>query len=253
MAEQKPRWWLRIVSVVVALGLLGGAAEFALRLTLPGIVEGAVRSELKLTNDHPIEVSLGGSAVLSALQGGMGDVTITVDKLPLFDGIDTDASFHASKVPFNPLAGEMSDGTVELLVPKDQLGGVVKLLTKSVVQTGEVSDGLLVVGRSVELFGQEVGLNAKLGIEAKNGAVEITPQGVTAAGFDLTAEQLASATGSLLDPIFQPQTVCVRDQLPTGVTLTDIALSSTGSAKMSAELHPGIFSDPKQRKQGSCG
>lgn len=253
MTERKPRWWLRILSVVIVLGVLGGAAEFALRMIIPGIVEAAVRSQLELTGDHPVEVTLGGSALLSALQGGVGDVTITIDKIPLPDGVEADASFHASKVPFNPLSGEISDGTVEFVVPKDQLGRVVKLLTKSVAQTGEVSDGSLVVGRSVELFGQEVGLKAKLGIEVKDGAVEISPQGVTAAGFDLTAEQLAAATGSLLDPILKPQTVCVRDQLPVGATLTDIELSSTGSAQISADLSPGIFSDPKQRKQGSCG
>lgn len=253
MTERKPRWWLRILSVVVVLGVLGGAAELALRMILPGIVEAAVRTQLKLTDDHPVEVTLGGSALFSALQGGVGDVTIAIDKLPLPGGIETDASFHSGKVPFNPLSGEISDGTVELVVPKDQLGGVVKTLTKNVAQTGEVSGGSLVVGRSVELFGQEVALNAKLGIEVKDGAVEISPQGVTAAGFDLTAEQLATATGSLLDPILQPQTVCVRDQLPAGVTLTDIELSSTGSARITADLNPGIFSDPKQRKQGSCG
>lgn len=252
MAERKPRWWLRILSVVVVLGVLGSATEFALRLIIPGIIEGVVRDQLKLTADHPVEVTLGGSTLLNAVQGGVGDVTIEVDKIPLLEGIETDASLHAAKVPFDPLTGKIEGGTVELTVPKDQLGNVVKLLTSGVAQTGEVRGESLVVGRSVELFGQEVGLTAKIGIKVKDGAIEIDPQGVNAAGFDLTAEQLGAATGSLLDPILQPQTVCVRDQLPAGITLTGITLSSTGAAKITADLNPGIFSDPKQQKQGSC-
>ncbi|QIK62725.1 DUF2993 domain-containing protein [Leucobacter viscericola] len=253
MAERKPRWWLRILSVVVVLGVLIGGAEFALRMIIPGVIEGVVRGQLHLTADHPVEVELGGSALLSAVQGGVGDVTINIDKVPLLDGVETDATFHAAKVPFNPLSGKISDGTVELVVPKDQLGNVVKMVTSGVAQTGEVQGGSLAVGRSVELFGQQVGLTAKIGLKVKDGAVEIEPQGVNAAGFDLNAEQLAAATGTLLDPILKPQTVCVKDQLPAGVTLTDITLSSTGSARITADLSPGIFSDPKQQAKGSCG
>ncbi|QIM19035.1 DUF2993 domain-containing protein [Leucobacter coleopterorum] len=253
MTERKPRWWLRILSVVVVLGVLVCGAEFALRMIIPGVIENVVRGQLKLTSDHPVEVDLGGSALLSAVQGGVGDVTINIDKVPLLDGVETDATFQAAKVPFNPLSGKITNGTVELVVPKDQLGSVVKMLTSGVAQTGEVQNGSLVVGRSIELFGQEVGLTAKLGLKVNDGAVEIDPQGVNAAGFDLTAEQLADATGTLLDPILQPQTVCVRDQLPAGVTLTDITLSSTGSARIKADLNPGIFSDSKQQQPGSCG
>ncbi|UOQ60255.1 DUF2993 domain-containing protein [Leucobacter rhizosphaerae] len=253
MSERRPRWWLRILGVVVALGLLAGAAEVALRLIIPGVIAGAVRSQLNMTDDHPVDVSLGGSALFSAVRGEVGDVTIAVPNVPLLEGVETDASLHAAAVPFDPTSGEISDGTVELVVPKDQLGAVVDLVTSGVAQTGEVRDGALVVGRSIEMFGQEVQLSASIGITVVDGAVEIEPLGVKAAGFDFTAEQISAATGSLLDPVLQPQTVCVRDQLPAGVTLTDISLSSTGSATIRASLAPGILSDPAQQAQGTCG
>lgn len=252
MSERKPRWWLRILGVVVVIGVLAGAAEVALRLIIPGVIAGAVRSELKMTEDHPVDVSLGGSALISALQGQVGNVTIDVPNIPLLEGVETDASLQAAAVPFNPLEGEITDGSVELTVPKDQLGAVVDLLTSGVAQTAEVSDGALVVGRSIEMFGQEVQLAASIGITVVDGAVQIEPLGVKAAGFDLTAEQISAATGDLLDPVLKPQTVCILDQLPRGVTLTDIGLSSTGSATIRADLDPSILSDPAQQEQGSC-
>ena len=252
MSERKPRWWLRILSIVVVVGLLAGAAEVALRLIIPGIIAGAVRSELNMTEDHPVDVTLGGSALVSAVQGKVGDASIAVPNIPLLEGVETDAALHAAAIPFNPLEGELSDGEVELVVPKDQLGAVVDLLTSGVAQTGEVRDGALVVGRSIEMFGQEVQLAASIGITVVDGSVEITPLGVKAAGFDLTAEQISAATGDLLDPVLQPQTVCIRDQLPRGVTLTDISLSSTGSATIRADLDPGILSDPAEQAQGTC-
>jgi hypothetical protein len=129
----------------------------------------------------------------------------------------------------------------------------VNLVTQGVAQTGEVRDGSLVVGRSIEIFGQEVPLSASLGVAvAGAGEIEIEPRGVTAAGLDLSTEQLAQAAGGLLDPLLQPQVLCVRDQLPRGVALTGITLSSTGSATISADLAPGIVSDERERLNGSC-
>ncbi len=253
MAERRPRRWAGILAVVIALGVLAGAAEFALRLIIPGVIENAVRDQLRLTDDHPVEVSLGGSALLNAVRGGVGDVTVTIPDAPILEGIELEASAHADFSPFDPQRGEISGGTATLTVPKEQLGPVVEMLTSGVAQTGEVSDGELVVGRSVDILGQQVPLTASLGLAVANGDIEIEPRGVSAAGFDLDAEQIAQATGSLLDPILSPHTVCVRDRLPAGIELTDIALSSTGSATISARLAPDIFSDPTRLEPGSCG
>ncbi len=44
-----------------------------------------------------------------------------------------------------------------------------------------------------------------------------------------------------------------RDQLPAGVTITSIDLSTDGRAVVEADLAPGIASDPAQREPGSCG
>lgn len=253
MSERKPRWWLRVLTVVLVLAGLAGAAEFALRLFIPGIVEGVVRGQLGLTNDHPVDVDLGGSALLSATRGGIGNVTIDVPGVPVLDGVETDAVLKAELIPFNPLVGELTNARVTLTVPKDQLDPVVSLVTNGVAETGEVSDGVLAVGRSIELFGQQVALTAKLGVEVKDGAVEVEPLGVNAAGFELSSEQLAATTGSLLEPILKPQTLCVRDQIPAGVTLTDVTFSSTGSVVIDADLAPGVVSNPKLRAPGSCG
>ena len=68
----------------------------------------------------------------------------------------------------------------------------------------------------------------------------------------MTAEELGSVTGSLLDPVLQPQLVCVRDRLPRGVTVTSIDLSTDGKAVVRADLAPGIASDPAEREKGTC-
>ncbi len=252
MARGTPRWWKKLLGVVVAIAVLGGAAELGLRLLVPSTIENAVRSQLDLSADHPVDVSLGGSAVRHALRGGVGDITVAVPEAPLGDGIVADAKLSAGLVPFNPLTGEIRDGEVALTVPQDQLASIVGLLTKGVATTGEVRDGDLVVGRSVSLLGQDIPLNITLGLSVQDGDVLLEPKQVSAAGLDLTAEQVQQATGSLLDPVLRPEPVCVRDRLPAGVTLTDIAFSSTGNTVIQATLSPTAASDPALRKMGTC-
>lgn len=252
-ARRRPRWWVRLLAVLVGVGVLAGAAELALRLIVPGVIGGIVREQLSLSDDHPVEVSLGGSALAFALRGGIGDVTVEIPDAPLIEGVPVDARVHAGFSPFNPAEGEIEGGTASLTVPREQLGAVISMLTSGVAQSGEVRDGELAVGRDIEVFGQKITLTARIALEVHDGDVEIVPRGVNAAGLDLSAEQISQATGSLLDPILQPQTVCVRDRLPAGVTLSGVRLSSTGSASIEAVLDPRILSDPAELQPGSCG
>lgn len=249
-----PTWTKRLIGVVIAVALLAGVAEIALRLIVPGTVATAVRTGLKLTPDHPVEVSLGGSALLFALGGRVGDITVTVPDAPLFEGVEADARLEAGSVPFDPTSADIRDGSVELTVSRDRLGPMIATLTNGVADSGEVRDGALKVGRTMEIFGQQVPLSATLKLDVVDGGdVEVRPEGLSAAGLDLSAEQLAQITGSALEPLLQPRIVCVKDQLPRGITLTDITFSSTGSAIVSADLAPGILSDPEEQANGTCG
>ena len=245
-------WWGRLIVGLVVIGALAGAAEFALRLILPGVITGAVQSQLKLSDDHPVDVQLGGSQLLAAVGGGLGDVTVAVPDTPLFDGLAADVKVHADRVPFAVTSGEISGATAELTVPKAQLNDFAAILTNGIAQSAEVRDGGLVVGRTMEILGQQVPLSATLGLEVVDGNVQIEPRGASAAGFDLDTEQIASVTGEMFAPLLKPHEFCISDRLPAGVTVTDVALSSTGSVTVRADLAPGIASDPAQQAPGSC-
>lgn len=251
--RRSPRRWVGLVGGVLALAVLAGAGEVALRLIIPGVIQTAIRDQFGLTEDHPVNVSLGGSALLSAVRGGVGDVTVEVPNTPLLEGIETDATVHAGFMPFDPSTGEISDASARLQVREDQLGNVIALVTQGIADRGSVRGDSLVVGNAVEVFGQAIELSASIGLGIADGAVQIEPRGVRAAGLDLSAEDLSAATGSLLDPILSPQTVCVADRLPRGVTLTGIELSSTGSVTISGDLSARILSDPAEQELGTCG
>jgi len=252
MGERKPRWWLRVLSVVVVLGLLVGAAELALRLIIPNVIAAAVREQLDLSSDHPVEVSLGGSALLHTLMGRVGQVTVAIDDAELVDGLRGEVSLSADSVPFDFAERKISGGSAELTIDREQLPAAISLLTSGAADGAEVRGGELAVSRTMQMFGADVPLSISLALSVEDGDVSIEPRSITAAGFDLTADQIRAASGGTLDELLSTHVVCVRDQIPRGITLTGLRLSSTGSVDLRVSLDPGIVSDPSQREPGSC-
>ena len=249
---RRPRWGLRVLGILLVLAALAGAAELALRLIVPGIVANSVRESFGLTADHPVEVSVEGSALLSAFAGNVGDVSIEVPQVTVLDGITVTVSATAQGLPFAAASRPMGAATASVTIPADQLGAVIALVTSGAANTGTVSSDELQIGRDVEVLGVSVPLQVSLAVTVDAGDLLVEPTSVSAAGVDVTAGQIRQFAGSSLDRVLQPHSVCVRDQLPAGVTLTEVRLSSTGAVTVAASLAPDIIANPAQLELGTC-
>lgn len=228
MPARRRRWWLRGILALVVLGVLAGGAELALRAIIPQVIASQLREHLGLPDGHPVEVALGGSALVPA---------------------------SADSLPFDPSKGDIVGATASATIPSNSMDEVMALVTNGFVDEGEVRSGELVLGRALPLFGYEVQLTASIAVSVDRGDLRIEPRGVNAAGFDLTAEQLRPLLGEAAAGLLDPHTICIRDQLPAGITLTDIELRSTalgGSATVTAALAPDVLSNPSQQQPGSC-
>ena len=56
------RWVKVLIALAVALVVIGGVAEWGLRLIIPSVIQQEVRSKLNLPKSHPVDVELGGLA-----------------------------------------------------------------------------------------------------------------------------------------------------------------------------------------------
>lgn len=252
---RRPRWWLRILIAVAVLGVLALGAEFALRAIIPNVIAGAVRENLGLRQDHPVAVELGGSSLLPALTGRVGHVEVTVPDVEVFDGIETTLFAQADSMPFDPTRGEIMGGSASATIPARSMNALVSLATNGLVDTGDVGQGEIHVGKTMQIFGFDVLLSATLAVSVSNGDLLIQPTAVSAAGFDLSTEELRSLLGEPASSMLDVHAVCVRDRLPAGISLTGLELSSTalgGSATVTADLAPDLLSDPAQQQPGSC-
>lgn len=254
-AKRKPRWWLRTIVVVLAIAALAGLAELGLRAIIPNVIANAVRENMRLDRDHPVDVELGGSALLPALTGHVGNVTMRVPKVEVFDGIEADLYASATSVPFDPTSGDIEGAIASATIPSKSMDAVMALVSDGLIDEGEVHDGEIELGRTMQMFGFDVRIAASLAISIENGDVLVEPTEIKAAGFDLSAEQLRPLLGESAAALLDTHTVCVRDRIPAGITLTKVDLKSSvlgGSATVSASLDPDLLSNPKQQQPGTC-
>lgn len=247
------RWAKLTIAGAVSLAVLAGGAEIALRAIVPNIVADGLRDTLELPRDHPVEVEMGGPAVWYALSGNIGNTDVRIAEAEVADGVTATLRFHAERVPFDVSGGEMRGGTASVYVSNSQLSPVISLLTSGVADSGRTTDGDLAVGRTIDAFGFSVPIEAtlQLAIEA-GGVVRVVPKGLSAVGFDLDSEQLAAATGGLLEPLLSAHELCVSDQLPAGVTLESITVTKRG-VEVEAKLADDFLSNPSQQEMGTCG
>ena len=245
-------WVKRLVIILAVIAMLLVAVEVALRMIIPGAVAAAVREQVGLTEDHPVEVDLGGIALIHAVTGRVGDLDVQVDRMPIIGEVSGQVGLHADSIPMRPTSGDLRGASAQITLTEKQLDPAISLITGGFAQSGEVQGGDLRVGGSVPMFGQEVAVSVALAVDIVEGDVVVTPGALNAAGFELSSEQIAGFAGGVLDPMLSTHTICIRDQLPQGIELTDIHLSSTGTVTVAADLAPGVLSDPAQREPGSC-
>lgn len=253
--RRKSRWWVRLTIFVLAIAALAGIAELGLRAIIPNVIAGLVRDNLHLSAKHPVEVELGGSALLHALAGNVGDVTLRVPGLKVLDGIEADLSATAASVPFNPTNGDIRGASASATIPSRDMSALVSLVSDGLIDEGTVRDGEIELGRTMQMFGWDTQIAASLALSIQDGDVLVQPTEIKAAGFDLTVDQLRPLLGEAAAALLDTHTVCVRDKLPAGVTLTDIDLRANamgGSATVTATLAPDLLSNPKQMQTGSC-
>ena len=254
--KRKPRWWLRIVATVFAIAALAGIGELGLRAIIPNVIAGLVRENLHLSTKHPVEVELVGSALVHALAGNVGDVTLRVPALKVMDGIEVDMAATAASIPFNPSNGEIKGASASATIPSGDMSALVSLVSEGLIDEGTVRNGEIELSRTMQMFGWDTQIAASLALSIQDGDVLVDPTEIKAAGFDLTVDQLRPLLGEAAATLLDTHTLCVRDRLPAGITLTDIDLRANGEggqATVTATPAPDLLSNPKQMQMGSCG
>lgn len=246
-AARRGRWaWVALV-IVILLAALVVAAEFLARAMLPGIVRGIVIEQLDLPQDQQLEVDASGILLPQLVDGRLDELHLSTDSVT-FGAITGTADVTATGVPLR--GGELTDahGTVRI----DQVE-FTNLIVASDLPIDEIAFAApnVTASGSFDVFGTPVPVALTVTPAADAGDVLLTPVELQVAGVTLNATELTERFGDTASQIVQPQRICIADQLPAGLTVSDLTIDGS-QAVIDVDVDGAITVDESLQRNGSC-
>lgn len=245
--RRRRRWPWAVLAIVVIVAALAVAAELVARAVLPGVVRDVVIERLDLPVDQQLEVAAEGLLVPQLAAGRLDRLRLSTDAVA-FGGVTAAVDVVAEGVPLR--GGELGAVAGVIRVDEAQLGS---LLAASDLPVDEVvlDEPDLTATGSVQVLGLTLPVSVTVTPGARDGDVLLTPVAVQVNGAGLELAELANRFGSPGSRITEPQRICIADQLPAGLTVSDVAVAEH-ELVVDVAVDGAIATDRALQENGSC-
>lgn len=245
--RKRKRWPWVLLIIVVVLALLAVAAELVVRSVLPGIVRGIVIDQLDLPADQELDVEAEGILIPQLIGGTLDTLHLSTDSVTL-QGITGAVDVTATGVPLR--GGDLSGATGTIRIDESQFTTLLAG-TDLPVDTVTLEAPNATVAGTVSVLGIAIPVSLTVTPGITEGDLELTPVGATIGGLEVDADQVGSSLGSLGDRFTETQRVCIADQLPAGITLTELEIDGT-EAVIDVDVDGAIATDASLLDKGVC-
>jgi len=215
-----------LVAGAVVLGLLAVGvvvAEGVARDRVEAEVRAQVRSALGLEASAPVEVRTSEAPMLLQLLSGRLDrVEVRADEVT-FGGFAGPLSGAATGVPI-AAGGAVDTLRVRFRVPEEQLAAASSELTDLPIDDLSIDGDEIAVRSEVEVLFATVPLGVRLAPTAVDGGIRLEPTSIRLGELELGVGDLRDRLGPLVADALRPQEVCIADQLPASIRLSDVTL-----------------------------
>ncbi len=245
--------WPWIIAAVVVLGLAVGA-WFLGESIARGIVEKTIRDQvvtrLALPADHEVDVDIAGAVIPQLIAGRFDEISIASDGVA-FGPLEGDVAVTARGVAFR---GDPSaeDASATVSLDESQVRALMATVDGFPSETLGLDDPDVTMSMELSLFGISFPIGVSLTPSAsETGDLVLTPASLQLAGADITADELKRQFGILSNVVLRDWSVCIRQYIPAGISLTSAAVVGD---RLVAELDidGGIASDPALLRSGTC-
>ncbi|UJP11386.1 DUF2993 domain-containing protein [Microbacterium sp. KUDC0406] len=245
--KRRSRWPWVLLIVVVVLAALAVAAELVARAVVPGVVRSLVIENLDLPADQQLDVQTSGLLVPQLISGRLGRLDISSDSVEV-GGITGAVDVTARGIPLG--AGEIGSAAGTVTIAEDQFAALVE---KSDLPIDEVTLDApdVTVAGSVPVLGMSIPMSLTVTPGADAGELLLTPVSATLGGIDLDLAQLADRLGGIGSGLSETHRICIADQLPAGLVLTDLTIAGD-TAVADVEVDGRIGIDPALQENGTC-
>ncbi|MGO1266878.1 MAG: DUF2993 domain-containing protein [Microbacterium gubbeenense] len=250
--EQQPkrrraRWPWVVLIVVLVLAVLVVAAELLARAILPGIVRGAVIEQLELPQSQQLEVDASGILLPQLIGGRLDELHLSTDSVT-FGGVTGAADVTATGIPLG--GGDLTDARGTVRIDQQQFA---TLVTASELPIDDVAfdEPNITASGGFDVFGMSVPVTLTVLPGADAGELLLTPVELQVAGITLNAAELAERFGDLATQLTEPQRICIADQLPAGLTVSDVVIDGS-DAVVDVDVDGAIVTDESLQTNGVC-
>ena len=247
-ARTRARWpWVLLV-VVLLLAALVVAAEFLARSILPGVVRGIVVEQLDLPADQQLEVETVGIVLPQLVAGELDRLHLSSESITV-GGITGAVDVTATGVPVR--GGDLSDAHGTVRIDQDQFTALVVASELPVEEVTFAAPNVTASG-SVSVLGMAIPVALTVTPSVDAGDLLLTPVAFRVAGLELNATQIADRFGDSAAQLAQPQRICIAEQLPAGVTVTELSIEGS-TAVIDVDVDGAIVTDEALQRNGACG
>lgn len=245
--RRRKRWPWVVLIIVVVLALLAVAAELVVRSILPGIVRSIVIEQLDLPADQKLDVEADGILVPQLIGGTLDSLHLSTDSVTL-QGITGAVDVTATGVPLR--GGDLDGATGTIRIDQTQFTTLLAGTDLPVDSVTLEAPNVTAAG-SVSVLGLAIPISVTVTPGIVEGDLELTPVGATIGGLEVDADQVGSSLGSLGGRLTETQRICIADQLPAGITLTDLEIDGT-EAVIDVDVDGAIATDASLLEKGTC-
>lgn len=244
----RKRWpWVLGIAVVVLGGLIVGG-EFLAR----GIVKDTIRAEvlkaLSLPADQQLEVEARGIMLPQLIGGSLEDVRLSSDSMA-FGPFTAAVDVEAKGIPLR--GGAMTSATGSVRLDESQFTGLLEMADLPMIDEIDVDAPNVTAQGGFSVFGIKIPLSLTLVPGAVDGDLTIEPVSATVGGATFDMQQLRDQFGSIADGLVKTHHICIADQLPAGIHITDLDVQGNDIvAYLSAD--GDIAKDPTLLEKGTC-
>lgn len=245
--RRRRRWpWVLLIVLIVLAGLVV-AAEFLARAILPGIVRSLVIEQADLPADQQLEVDADGILLPQLIGGTLDSLHLSTDSVT-WEGVTGAVDVTATGVPLR--GGDLAGVSGTIRIDETEF---TELLAGSEIPGDEVTftEPDVTVSGEVQVLGLSVPVSLTVTPGASDGDLLLTPQGITVGGLAVEASQVQQLLGGFGVDLSQPQSVCIADQLPAGVTITGLRIQGS-AAVIDVDVDGAIGSDESLQEPGAC-
>ena len=254
--KKKRRGWLIALIVAVVLLLLLVVAFFIADAVAKSYARDYVKERiiavLGLPADAEVNVDLGGgSIILQALTGKVAQVDVDVPAVA-FGELSGDATVHAEGVPLDS-AAPVDSLDIRFEMTEENLAPLADNISGLELQSLTLEEPAIFAATEFDLFGFVLPISMGLEPGAQDGRVTFTPTTIRIDEDEYSAPELAENPlfAALAGPLLQQQQLCVAQELPRALTITDVVVEGDRLV-VSIDGDGAALGGPELSEPGTC-